>query len=157
MLKAQQKGGKKPRDELGCSWRWAEVRILPCRAVFLSVDFHLALPVPLLLHFLGRKWPFLAVMLPWLDMCITNACLNIFTWFQWGSVSRWPLYFTCCPTREQPVPGKSCYVRALWVLPALSLGSQPAQGHIFTSLSFATRGHQSCCELLTIPPWVAYF
>lgn len=107
--RSKERWEKTQGQELDCSWRWAEVSFLPCRALSHSMDFGLALPACLLLHFLGRKWYFLVGMLLWLDTCIANACLKFFTWFQRYalSVGRWAPYFTCCLTREQPVPSKS--------------------------------------------------
>lgn len=143
-------------QELGCSRRWAEVRLLPCGAVSHSADFDLALPMPLLLHFLGRKWYFPAGMLLWLDMCIADTWLNFFAWFQQGSVGRWPWHLTCCLTREQPVPSKSCCANILRARQPFPW-AHSHQGHTFTSLSFATLRHWFCYEVLTILPPVACF
>lgn len=142
-------------QELGCSWRWAEVRFLPCGAVSHSADFDFALPVPLLLHFLGRKWCFSPGMLLWLDMCIADMRLKFFAWFQQGSVGRWPWHFTCCLTREQYVPSKSPCANTLWARQPFPW-AHSHQVHTFTSLSFVTLRHWCCYEVLTILPPVAF-
>lgn len=57
-----------------------------------------------------------------------------------SKAGRWPLSFTCCLSRRQPIPCKSCCASALqaWQ-PFPQVHSLP--GHTFTSWSFATLRH----------------
>lgn len=133
--RSKERWEKTQGQELGCSWRWAEVSFLPCRALSHSMDFGLVLPVCLFLQFLGRKWYFPAGMLLWLDTCFANACLKFFTWFQrcdficlicWQMTSVFYLLPHQGVARPQQVP--LCQGSA--TMAALSQGSQSPGSHL---------------------------
>ena len=121
---------EKPQgQELGCSWRWANVRFLPCRAVSHSADFVLTLPLPLLLCFWGRKWNFPAAMLLWLDACIAIA----FWFFHLISArlcGQMTTIFYLQPHQGAAHPQQVPQCQHPTSMAALSLGSQPPGSHL---------------------------
>lgn len=131
MLKEPKKGGKNPRDKsfiaLGREQRCV---FLPCRAVSYSVDFGLALPMPFLLHSLGRKWYFPAGMLPWLDLCVANVCLIFFhlisMWLCWQLTT----IFYLQPHQGAAHPWQVLLCQCSMSMAAHSLGSHCPGSHL---------------------------
>lgn len=131
MLKEPKKGGKNPRDKsfiaLGREQRCV---FLPCRAVSYSVDFGLALPMPFLLHSLGRKCYFPAGMLPWLDLCVANVCLIFFhlisMWLCWQLTT----IFYLQPHQGAAHPWQVLLCQCSMSMAAHSLGSHCPGSHL---------------------------